>query len=289
MLDPILIVIATQIIIESLPISSSGHLMLLEQWFSQRGQGFNIALPEHFDHLLHAPTVVIVALYFKNAWWGLVRKLCVVGRTWRAKKFSYAALPDSHKRLVRMVVTIVAMIEVADCATAICYFAIKKAIKRGVPVQSLPVLVVGFAVTAVMLYATRFAPKKAVKLSWVGRSLILGLAQGLALLPGISRFACTVAVGQWLGMSRRRALQTSFLLFFPLMLAALVGHGIPLLRLPEVRALVLQPSSLGVVVVCALVAYGLFDGVCRMALARTMWWLSAYMLVPLGCAVWMMR
>ncbi|MFS8507540.1 MAG: hypothetical protein LVQ75_05700, partial [Candidatus Babeliales bacterium] len=52
--------------------------------------------------------------------------------------------------------------------------------------------------------------------------LVVGIAQGLALLPGISRFGSTFVVGRFLGFSSMQSFQYSFLIAWPLMFAAWV-------------------------------------------------------------------
>ena len=52
--------------------------------------------------------------------------------------------------------------------------------------------------------------------------IVLGMVQGLALLPGISRFGSTFFAARWLGFSRSQAFEYSFLIQFPLLFAAII-------------------------------------------------------------------
>ena len=66
------LLILVQLVIESLPISSSSHYRIVEM-IMQR-MGFVLPpLPAHFDHLLHGPTLVVLAVFFRREWLPLVR------------------------------------------------------------------------------------------------------------------------------------------------------------------------------------------------------------------------
>jgi undecaprenyl-diphosphatase len=85
-------------------------------------------------------------------------------------------------------------------------------------------LVFSFAITGGLLYATRFAPKgdkAALNLPWAS-ALIIGIAQGMAITPGISRSGTTIAVALFLGTSRDFAARFSFLLSIPAILGAVL-------------------------------------------------------------------
>ncbi len=90
----------------------------------------------------------------------------------------------------------------------------------------------GLLISAILLLSLPWAPPPSATPSNTHTLIIgciLGLTQGLALLPGISRFASTYVIARWLSLSPRRAMQTSFLMHLPLMGAAFLFDGIPLL------------------------------------------------------------
>jgi undecaprenyl-diphosphatase len=79
-------------------------------------------------------------------------------------------------------------------------------------------------ITAAALISTRFIPQAAdpgslFSITWKV-ALIVGLAQGLAAFPGISRSGMTIVAGLWVGQSRNSAAEFSFLLAVPTVLAA---------------------------------------------------------------------
>ncbi len=59
----------------------------------------------------------------------------------------------------------------------------------------------------------------------MGAAALVGVAQGLAALPGLSRSACTIAALLWVGVSRPRAFELSFLLSLPAVAGALLLEG----------------------------------------------------------------
>jgi undecaprenyl-diphosphatase len=92
---------------------------------------------------------------------------------------------------------------------------------------TLPVLAIAFFATAMMLFAldiqlarARARVKEATRLGWLP-IIVIGLAQGVAALPGISRSGTTIFMGVLLGLKREEAARFSFLLFVPAALAAM--------------------------------------------------------------------
>lgn len=281
--DPLMVPVATQIIGESLPISSSGHMMLAWAMLERFGKAA-VQVPDFFDHFLHGPTIIIIALYFFNAWWALVRMLMAAMRAWAHGGCWYATLRASHKRMLGMVVYVAWLVAIADIITAICYVFVHVMFKNTHFLHSLPMLLIGFSLTSVILLSSRGLREGTEKIT-ASKALILGLVQGLALLPGISRFACTVIIAQWLGISTRRALQFSFLMFFPLIVAAFFVNGLPAFIKDSSARIFILPQWLVVYAVAAIVAYGLFVIACCMVQRKQLWWFGLYMIFPISLVV----
>lgn len=180
-----------QIIIESLPISSSTHARLL--------CGDNCVSPA-YDYFLHGFTVLVIFAYFLNEYFFLLR----------------------HMRRVRvLILRLFFTAVVADCMTAIFYFVL--------PYTSLSQMspTIGLAITAGALlsthrvilnptFATAHLDTSSKNNSWLTRAVIIGIAQGIALLPGISRMGITYATAQWMGLRSYRAMALSLLVQLPL-------------------------------------------------------------------------
>ncbi len=190
--------IATQIIVEMMPISSSGHIFLLQAVLQKYGfdiltffaqKKINI---KRFYYFLHLPTLLIVGIYFFPQWLSFV--------------FHDGSVD------IRPVIWIIC----ADSITGIL-FLIKPDVIDRFPI------VIGFLVTAYALIKTSMCAGNKLITSWnYYDAVILGLAQAVALLPGISRLALTCFVGCLLGFSLLDAFCLSWMLQVPLMILAIV-------------------------------------------------------------------
>ncbi len=175
------------LILEALPISSSGHMALLE--------GRMGALPGAVDQLLHGPFALAIVLCFLPSWLPIFRNI-----------FSY-------KRVLRKLFWLIFVI---DGVTFIGFL-----FKNQLPHIT---LWAGFAITSLamlslLLLQSIRPPYQA--LTFRGAA-VLGVVQALTLLPGISRFGCTYAASRWLGLRPDRAIQLSFLAHLPLTLGGLL-------------------------------------------------------------------
>jgi undecaprenyl-diphosphatase len=108
---------------------------------------------------------------------------------------------------------------------------------------------VGLALLATggLLMVTRLVPagrRGLGQMGW-GRAMLVGLGQGLAITPGLSRSGTTIAVGLLLGLERRLAARFSFVLAVPAIVGALV---LELADLPAGREVALAPLAAGGVV-----------------------------------------
>jgi undecaprenyl-diphosphatase len=80
---------------------------------------------------------------------------------------------------------------------------------------------VGFMLTAGLLMSTAWAgPGERLHPTW-GQALLIGIAQGIAMVPGISRSGCTIAVALWLGLTARRSFELSMLVAIPAIIGSL--------------------------------------------------------------------
>lgn len=281
LINPLLILAAIQIIIESLPISSSGHVLLAQELFKRYAGMSAVVLPEHVDHFLHGPTILIIGIYFFKTWWHLVKMVWLIMVTWIRRGFCYRALPDSHKKALNLFLSLAGMVVIADSILILCY-ALRSGFMKydsypnafGIPLPT-----IGFTVTGLLLLSTVLIKKspRTMGNKFLG-ALMVGIAQGIgSFLPGLSRFASTFVVGRWVGFSARRSFQFSFLIFFPLMMAAFLLHGVPELFHNVLFSAGRTWLILGMATV---LAYFCFWLVGRMIMQGYIWWLGWYMLVP---------
>jgi undecaprenyl-diphosphatase len=182
---------------EFLPISSSAHL-ILAPWFF----GWQDSLVDSltFDVALHAGTLLAILWYFWKDWAQLTLGFFrIVGR---------GRIDDFQERLILYLI-------LATLPAAISGFALQDLIERSFRNPGLivfPLVAVSFLMIYVEKRAQNRHPLDKITLS---DSLLIGLAQALALLPGVSRSGITITAGLFRGYQREAATRFSFLLSTP--------------------------------------------------------------------------
>ncbi|MEO6350069.1 MAG: undecaprenyl-diphosphatase UppP [Candidatus Limnocylindrales bacterium] len=189
---------------EFLPISSSAHLILLPKVLGWNDPFINSAA---FDVMLHMGTLAALLAYFwRDLWRYLVAGLAVL----RERRIG----TDPDRRLaVLLAVSVVpaALIGVALESFIDTFF-------REHPLVICALLVVGAAI----LFLAERAARHTREMSdlRVGEALGIGLAQALALFPGISRSGITISAGLFLGLERAAAARFAFLMGTPIIAGA---------------------------------------------------------------------
>ena len=190
----IILLAAIQGITEFLPISSSGHLVVVQELFKQ----FNQPLPESeilvLDVVLHLGTLLAVVVFYWRRVWGLVVR-------------------DQR---------VIALLLVGSIPAGIVGIALKEQLEN--VFANLPAVGCLFFVTgAMLLWADRHPVGQATyRELGFGRALLIGLFQAFAILPGISRSGSTITAGLGAGLRRDEAAAFSFLLAIP----AIAGAGL---------------------------------------------------------------
>ena len=220
---------------ELLPVSSSGHLILvpwLGDWtFLEEHDAFN----QTFDVALHLGTMLAVVGYFARDLWAMVLAFF---RTLRTRRLE---TPDERLAWIVLVATIPAGIvglALEDTITA----------HLGEPWQ-IAILLSVFALV-LWLVDRRPATRKAHELS-LKEGLAVGVAQALALMPGVSRSGITITAGRLFHLDRDAAARLSFLLLVPTVLGAVALKGVKDVLLGD-----LPPGWKGPFVVGVLAAWG---------------------------------
>ena len=266
--------------------------MMLASMLCVKMNNFSYALPEHFDHFLHGPTLIVLLTFFFSSWWP-VAKQCVgaCAHVLRGRRIS-----DTQRRGLGLAFNIISWAFIADVVSVCVYGFGKLLFKVGGISPTPPVLLVGFCITMLLFVLLRWKDKNESGFSWicsmrgwVNSALILGFVQGLALVPGISRFAITFVTACLLGYSPRRAFQASFVIFIPLVIAGFFVNGVgEFIKHPEWFK-IFTPALMLTMVLSTIVAYLLFACAYRIALARKMYLFGFYMIVPIGLLIWLMR
>jgi undecaprenyl-diphosphatase len=246
---------ALQGLTEFLPISSDGHLALAEILFGIEGTGLTLNV------LLHAGTLLATALVLRQ------RVGSAVSEGLRACMEPSRFKSTAGGRDAGMVI-------LASIPTAAIGLALRNAVERW---TTSPLAVgLGFLLTSAVLISTRFAKPGSKESPSALGALMIGVAQGFAVLPGFSRSGATITMALWLGIKPDRAFELSMLMSLPAVLGAIV------LEAPKADA-----GELGVAAFGAVVAFGV--GVAALLMLRRVvvrgWFpLFALWVLPLALA-----
>jgi undecaprenyl-diphosphatase len=189
---------AIQGLTEFLPVSSDGHLSAAEMLLPRFAQ-----VGVLFDVMVHVGTLVAVVIYFRRALLEDAHGLFSRDGTRRRESRKLAVL-----------------IVVATIPTGIVGLLLKRAVEESKRdprfVGSMEIL------TGLFLLLSLFARERGRDRSstTVWDALLIGVVQGLAVLPGLSRSASTIAFALLVGLARRWAVTFSFLLLLPAVLGA---------------------------------------------------------------------
>ena len=173
---------------EFLPVSSSGHLVVLHHFFGYNQPQFT------FDIFLHIGTLFAVLVYFRRD------------------------IIDMLKQRPRLLIYVI----LATIPTALIGFLFIDFVEG--LFQNIKLVGLMLFVTAGFLFiADKVSTSKSNrgKLSWV-KAIGIGVIQGLAIAPGISRSGSTISSGILFGLDKNEAIRFSFLLAIPAILGALI-------------------------------------------------------------------
>jgi undecaprenyl-diphosphatase len=219
---------------EFLPISSSGHLLLVPYLL-----GWDDPFIESlaFSVVLHAGTLAALLVYFRDDW----RRLIPAGLA-TLRDRSFQADPDRRLAWLIAVATIPAVI-----AALLFNDLIEDAIRQAWLVAL--TLVVG---GVILWLADRYGPRtrRLEGLTFRGATGI-GVAQALALIPGVSRSGISMSAALFAGLDRADAARFSFLMATPITAMAVAYEGLKLVRGEVVGA---EPLTLIVGIVAAFVS-----------------------------------
>jgi len=186
---------------EFLPVSSSGHLVLVQHFF-----GFTESLID-FDIFVHFGTLLAVVVVFRAS---ILRLITGFAGDIRAVSGGSLSPADCLRESKSM--RMVAAILIGTVPAAVVGITMKDGIEALFG-SILPVLCALF-VTGIILIATFFARRGSSSVGPAG-GLLIGIAQALAIVPGISRSGATISTALFLGVKREEAGEFSFLLSIP--------------------------------------------------------------------------
>jgi undecaprenyl-diphosphatase len=177
---------------EFLPVSSTAHLILLPWFFSWNGEVDTLT----FDIALHGGTLCALLCCFWKDWIDLIVR--------KQKLFAF-----------------ILMASVPAGITGFLLNDIVETSMRSPLIISVMLIGVGF----VMLLSEKAYKFKNIDTITFGNALFIGIAQAVAIIPGVSRSGITIAAGLFAGLEREESARFSFLLSTPIIAGAVLLHA----------------------------------------------------------------
>lgn len=236
---------------EFLPVSSSGHLALFKILFN-----VNTDTGLLFDVMLHVGTLLAVCIVYYKDIIHLVKEFvgmivdCIYNLTILIGKKGNGVyrhvVHNGYRKFVMLVI-------VSTIPTGILGFVASDLVTAASEILFVPGICL--MITAVLLFICDHIPeghKKPKQVSYAN-AFIIGICQGIATLPGISRSGTTITACTISGFDRKFAVKYSFIMSIPAILGAMV------LQLKDIGSMTLEPSQIGIyvigMVVSAVVGY----------------------------------
>jgi len=177
---------------EWLPISSTGHLKIAEHFMNEN-------IPLLFDFMLHIGTLIVVLFFFRRDIKNIISALI------------HLDFKTEHEQLVPLII-------VGTIPAGIIGLMLNESVNTAF--QNILPIAIALILCGIMLYSVKFAHEKSDRIGY-SAAILVGAAEGLAIIPGISRSGVTIAVALLLGIKREKAFRFSFLLSIPAILSAL--------------------------------------------------------------------
>ena len=208
-------------ITEFLPVSSSGHLAIFKQLFQVEEPGM------FFDILLNIGTLIAVfAVYYKDIGRLIVEGCCIIrdacanigiffGNSGKREKPYRRVINSNYRKFVMLII-------VSTIPTGIIGIAAKDLVEMAGQILIVPGICL--IVTSILLFIADHVQDggKVPKNVTYTNAFIIGICQGIATLPGISRSGMTITACLLAGFNRRFAVKYSFIMSIPAILGALV-------------------------------------------------------------------
>jgi undecaprenyl-diphosphatase len=199
-LEQIIVLAIVQGVTEFLPISSSGHLILIPQLMHWPDQG------QLTDVLTHMGTLFAILIYFWRDVWHITRG---------ALELFKGKVTEEGKLAIYIVLATIPAVAFGLVLKKFGYADLE----RNVAIVAWNTILYGI----LMLIADMVGPQeRTIHNMTLGSALIIGVAQALALIPGTSRSGVTMTAGRFLGFTRPDSARFSFLLGIPATAGAIV-------------------------------------------------------------------
>jgi undecaprenyl-diphosphatase len=251
---------------EYIPVSSSAHLVLVPKvlgWHFSNSESFV------FNVLVQLGTLVGVFGYFLRSIWGIGRSM-VLG-LWYGRP-----LYDDEAYLGYLL-----MIATIPAAFAGLFFKDYLAGFFSTPLPACYFLIVTgllLVLAELLSHISKTVPNRS-------DAMLIGMAQGLALFPGISRSGATIAAGMFRGLSRKNAAHFSFLLSIPIIFGASLVAFADLLNSRDLMAQLAIPLILGFIT-AAITGYAVIYWLMAFLTNKRLSWFACYCLMVGSWGIW---
>jgi undecaprenyl-diphosphatase len=177
---------------EWLPISSTGHLKLTEYFL-------DLKVPILFDVILHIGTLIVTLFFFRKDIKNMLSALISLD------------FKTENGKLIPVIIA-------GTMPTALIGLVFGDIIEN--TFQSMLPIAMAFIICGVMLYISKFGKEEKDDIGYLA-AVLIGTAQGIAIIPGVSRSGTTIATALLLGIKREKTFKFSFLLSIPAIIGAL--------------------------------------------------------------------
>lgn len=201
----VVVLAVAQGLAEFFPVSSSGHLVILEALLGMRGE--NASSNIVFEVAVHIGTLGAVIIFYRRRVWRILRALAALVARGKA---GYASHPEEMRYIGLLIVGSIP----AGLAGMLLHDQVAATFNEPALTAALMVA------TGLYLLASRRG-REGRDLDWRS-ALVVGCAQAIAILPGCSRSGWTIATGLLFGLGFAQAAEFSFMLSVPAVLGALL-------------------------------------------------------------------
>lgn len=187
---------------EFLPVSSSGHLVLAKEFLD-----FKTPDNMSYEIFLHLGSLIAVLIYFRKDILKIIASLVNYDKN------------DSEKRSS---IKLLFFLMISTFVTFILYLPADDFIEKNF--HNPLIAAIMLLLTGLIIFISDFIRKNNIRSSEMGvlRSILIGVGQSFALLPGISRSGTTISVSLFVNIKRKEAARYSFLLSIPAILGAVI-------------------------------------------------------------------
>ena len=209
---------------EFLPVSSSGHLAITQHILGAGTGESNL----FFNVMLHVGTLVAVVAFYHKLVWDLIKEFFLMLKDIFTGKFKWSKMNYNRNLVVMLIIGLIPLF-LLFLPIPGTDMKLKDLADR---LSASPVLIVtacSLILTSVLLTIGIICNRKSVV-----DAILVGVTQVCAaLLPGLSRSGSTLSVGEMRGISKQKALDYTFVLGIPSILAAALLEGVDAIKSPE--------------------------------------------------------